>query len=109
MIKQEFETFPKKYLERLQICRHEDDILNISMLTLTGLLNDLVAADREGNWEGHLQVIQILLSFSMSGSINYLRYGNGYLEKMRKVFHEVPEVQKHLQERIRSENKCNIL
>ena len=53
------------------------------MLTLTGLLNDLVAADREGNWEDHLQVIQILLPFFMSGSINYLRYGYGYLEKMR--------------------------
>ena len=79
------------------------------MLTLTGLLNDLVAADREGNWEDHLQVIQILLPFFMSGSINYLRYGYGYLEKMRKLFHEVPEVQKHLQERTCSENKCNIL
>ena len=79
------------------------------MLKLTGLLNDVVAADRQENWEGHLQVIQILLPFFMSGSINYLRYGSRYLEKIRKLFHEVPEVQKHLQKRKCSETKCNIL
>ena len=54
------------------------------MLTLIGSLNDLVAAYREWNWKGHLQVIQILLPFFMSGSINYLWYGSRYLEKMRK-------------------------
>ena len=79
------------------------------MLKLTGLLNDVVAADREENWEGHLQVIQILLPFFMPGSINYLRYGSRYLEKIRKLFHEVPEVQKHLQKRKCNETKCNIL
>ena len=52
--KHEFETFPKTYSEELQICRHQDGIL-----TLTGLLNNLVVADRQGNWERHLQVIQI--------------------------------------------------
>ena len=35
----------------------------------------------------------------MSGSINYLRYGSWYLEKMRKLPHEHPEVYKHFQER----------
>ena len=34
----------------------------------------------------------------MSGSINYLRYGSWYLEKMRKLPHEHPEVYKHFQE-----------
>ena len=58
MIKLEFEAFPKTCSEGLQIRRHEGGIL-----TLTGLLNDLVAADREGNWEGHLKVIQTLLPF----------------------------------------------
>ena len=45
----------------------------------------------------------------MSGSINDLRCGSRYFEKMRKLFHEFPEMQKHLQERKCSENKCNIL
>ena len=57
-MKQEFETFPKTCSQGLQICSHSDGIH-----TLTGLLNDLVAADREGNLEGHLHVIQILLLF----------------------------------------------
>ena len=34
----------------------------------------------------------------MSGSVNYLRYGSWYLEKMRKLSHEHPEVYKHFQE-----------
>ena len=34
----------------------------------------------------------------MSRSINYLQYGSRYLEKMRKLFHEHPEVQKYFQE-----------
>ena len=34
----------------------------------------------------------------MSGSINYLRYGSRYLDKIKNLFHEHPEVQKHFQE-----------
>ena len=86
VIKQEFETFSKTCSERSEICRHWDGIL-----TLIGLLKDLVAADRAGNWEGHLQVIQKLLPvFLMSGSTNYLRYGSWYCEKMGKLPHEHP-------------------
>ena len=94
MIKQEFETFSKTCSERSEICRYWNGIL-----TLIGLLKDFVAADREGNWEGHLQVIEKLFPvFLMSGSINYLRYGSWYLQKMRKLPHEHPEVYKHFQE-----------
>ena len=49
VIKQEFETFSKTCSKRSGICRHWDVIL-----TLIGLLKDLVATDREGNWEGHM-------------------------------------------------------
>ena len=44
LIKQEFESFCKTCSERSKICRHWDGIL-----TLIGLLKDLVAADGEGN------------------------------------------------------------
>ena len=75
-------------------CWHWDGIL-----TLIGLLKVLVVGDREGNWESHLQVIEKLLSiFLISVSINYLRYWSWYLEKMRKLPHEHPEVYKHFQE-----------
>ena len=94
VIKQEFETFSKTRSERSEVCRYWDGIL-----TLIGLLKDLVSADREENWEGHLQVIEKLLPvFLMSGGINYLRYGSWYLEKMRKLPREHPEVYKHFQE-----------
>ena len=46
-IKQEFETFSKTCSERSEICRHWDGIL-----TLIGLLQDLVAAETEKvTWE----------------------------------------------------------
>ena len=70
------------------LCRYWDGIIKLS-----NMLKDLVAADREGNWLGHLQAVQNLLPvFCESGSINYLRYGSWYLEKMRMLPTEHPEV-----------------
>ena len=42
VIKQEFETFSKTYSKESEICRHQYGIL-----TLVGLLKDLVATERE--------------------------------------------------------------
>ena len=42
----------------------------------------------------------------MSGSINYLRYGSRYFEKMRKLFHEHPEVHKILKRKICSKTNA---
>ena len=95
MIKQEFEIFSKTCSESSDICRHLCGIL-----TLMGLLKDLVATEREGNWGGHLYVIQwLLLVFLMSGSINDLRYRSWYPEKIRKLPHEHPDVYRHFQEK----------
>ena len=59
------------------------------------LLKVLIASDRKGNWEGHLQAIQSLLPlFIESGSINYVRYASWYLEKMGKLPHEHPDIYK---------------
>ena len=96
LIKQEFEIFSKTFSESSEICRHLGGIL-----TLIGLLKDLVATEREGNWEGHLYVIQrLLLVFLMSGSINDLRYRSWYPEKIRKLPHEHPDVYRHFQEKM---------
>ena len=60
---------------------------------LTSFLKNLIAADREGNWAAHLQAIQdILPIFAQTGSINHLRYGSWYLEKMRRLPKEYPEI-----------------
>ena len=42
-MKQEFKTFFKTCSKGLEICGH-------GTLTLAGLLKDMIAADREGNW-----------------------------------------------------------
>ena len=52
------------------------------------VLKDLVAADRESNWEAHLlSVKNFLLIFREFDSINYLQYGSLFLENM----HLLPE------------------
>ncbi|KAG8173414.1 hypothetical protein JTE90_021680 [Oedothorax gibbosus] len=70
------------------MCRYWDTFLH-----LVNLLKFLVAADRNGDWDSHLQAIQNLLPvFREFDSINYLRYVSWYLEKMRCLEEEHPEV-----------------
>ena len=46
----------------------------------------LIAADRNGDWETHLQTGQSILPiFSELNSINYLRHGSVYLKQMRRL------------------------
>ena len=57
------------------MCRYCDGVS-----ILTSKLKNLIAADREGNWEAHLQAIQDLLPiFCKSGTFNYQLYGSIYL------------------------------
>ena len=63
------------------------------LIKFANILKLLIASDREGNWEGHLQSIQSLLPlFLESGSINYVRYASWYLEKMWKLPTEHPDI-----------------
>ena len=58
--------------ERSQLCKYWDEII-----TLSKMLKNLVPADRDGNWERHLQAVQDLLPiFRESDSVNYLRYSS---------------------------------
>ena len=46
----------------------------------------LIAADRTGDWEGHLDAVENLLPiFRGCDSINYLRYATFYLESVRRL------------------------
>ena len=48
-------------------------------------LKDLIAADRTGNWDAHLQFVQNLLPlFRESDSNNYLRYASKHSEIFQK-------------------------
>ena len=55
-----------------------------TLLKLVNILKNLISADREGNWKGHLQAIQDMIPvFCQTGSVNYQRYCSLYLEMMR--------------------------
>ena len=57
------------------------------------ILKALIAADREGDWQAHLQAMQNLLpGFRECDSIKYLRYASWYVEKMRKLPQDHPEI-----------------
>ena len=91
MLKKDFAEFSQTCAEKSEMCRYWDGLIKLSR-TLTSL----IAADRDGNWALHLLSIQELLPvFCVSGSINYQRYGSWYLEKMRKLPDEYPEIYKN--------------
>ena len=55
----------------------------------------MIDCDRNGDWEGHLQTVQKPVPvFREIGSINYLRYASFYVEKMRKLPIEYPDIYK---------------
>lgn len=56
-------------------------------------LQCIIAADRNGDWEGHLIAVQQLLPmFAECDSINYLCYGSSYLELMQHLPVDHPAV-----------------
>ena len=58
-------------------------------------MKSLIACDRTGDWQGHLQTVQELLPvFLECDSINYLRYASFYLETTRKLPQDYPEIYK---------------
>ena len=70
------------------MCKYWDGLTK-----LTSMLHNLIAADRKGDWIGHLQVVQDLLPvFCQANCINYLRYGSWYLDKMLKLEEELPDL-----------------
>ena len=70
-----------------------------TLLKLVNLLKNLISADREGNWKGHLQAIQDMIPvFCQTGSVNYQRYCSLYLEMMRRLPEEHPSIYKEFME-----------
>lgn len=58
------------------------------------MLHNLTSADRQGQWEGHLQAIQDRLPFFFceADCINYLQYITWYLEKFQRLDQEYPYI-----------------
>ena len=73
------------------MCKYLNNILYIA-----NLLQDLICADRTGDWEKHLRTVEKLLPiFQQCGSISYLGYASFHLEKMRQLPDEFPEIYDH--------------
>ena len=80
-LEQQFNAFSKSCQQKSEVCKYWDGFLDLS-----SMLQNLIAADREGDWEGHLQAFQDLLPvFCEANCVNYLRYATWYLKKMRKL------------------------
>ena len=66
-LKLQFETFNKTCSDKSEMCRYWDGVI-----ILTSKLKTLIAADREGNWEAHLQPIQESFANLEAFAINIL-------------------------------------
>ena len=65
-----FSEFTSKSKETSEVCKYWNGIVE-----MTKRLQNLVSADREGNWDNHIQALRDLLPiFIEADSVNYLRY-----------------------------------
>ena len=68
-------------------------LLEYIHIHMASLVKDLVRADREGDWSLHLQtVLTILPLFAILDSTNYFRWASLYLEDMRQIPENAPEI-----------------
>ena len=64
-----------------------------TFLGMMDLIHDLLRADREGNWELHLDAVQrALIIFAAFDCTNYMRWCSLYLEDMRCLPETAPSV-----------------
>ena len=64
-----------------------------TFLDMMDLIHDLLRADREGNWELHLDAVQrALIIFAAFDCTNYMRWCSLYLEDMRRLPDTAPSV-----------------
>ena len=71
-LNERFENFSSSCKNMSEVCRYWEGFLEI-----VSILKALIAADREGDWQAHLQAMQNLLPvFRECDSVNYLRYAS---------------------------------
>ena len=62
-------------------------------MEMVSVLLGFIRAEREGNWEMHLELFSRMLPyFALFDHTNYTRWGPVYLADMRNVVTTVPEV-----------------
>ena len=86
----EFSEFLRRCEETSKLCKYWNGIVE-----MTNRLQNLVSADREGNWDNHIQAVRDLLPiFIEADSINYLHYASWYLESTLQLYINHPDVNK---------------
>ena len=89
-MKYDFDQFTSFCSRNSEVCKYWEGFLN-----LCSLMKSLIACDRTGEWQGHLETVQeVLPLFLECDSINYLRYASFYLQTMRKLPQDYPEIYK---------------
>ena len=87
-INEAFVTFKNECESRSEVCKY----LGV-WLKIASLMKNAVAADREGNWDLLVAVVEdsmpILLKFNC---VNYLRHGSWYLENIKVLEKTHPEM-----------------
>ena len=84
----DFKTYRDAHRDTSETFTFWDDFIQ-----LVSLLKDLIRADREGDWQLHLNTVQSILSlFALYDRTNYLRWASLYLEDMRKLPETAPDV-----------------
>ena len=86
----EFSEFLRKCEETSKLCKYWNGIVE-----MTNRLQNLVSADREGNWDNHIQAVRDLLPiFIEADSINYMHDASWYLESTLQLYINHPDVNK---------------
>ena len=86
----EFSEFLRKCEELSKLCKYWNGIVE-----MTNRLQNLVLADREGNWDNRIQAVSDLLPiFTEADRINYLHYASWYFESTRQLHINHPDVNK---------------
>ena len=76
-----FSEFSRKCEKTSEVRKHWNGIVE-----MTNKFQNLVSADREGNWDNHIQAVRELLPiFIEADSINYLLYASWYFESIRQL------------------------
>ena len=87
-LKTEYDKVTVKCSENSEICRFFEVVAKGIRI-----LKELIAADRNGDWLAHVQAVQDAMPlFQECDSVHYLRYGSFYLEQIRKLPNDYPDI-----------------
>lgn len=86
VLHQSYLEFKKSASARSELCQYL-----CNFLEMVGLIKNLVASDRDGNWHLHIQTVESLMKlFREFDCVNYLRYGSWYIEKVKRLELDCP-------------------